>query len=80
LPKAVSHELAEAFWNQVDVRSDPTVRGYWYNLKIFGRLVTETHASRSLRDVRRELLVRYIEWLNSQRGRDGKPWSKVTRY
>lgn len=80
LPKAVSRALAEAFWNQVDVRSDPTVRAYWYNLKIFGRFVAETHALRSLSDVRSKLLVRYIEWLNTQRGQDGEPWSKGTRY
>lgn len=80
LPRAVSCALAEAFWNQVDARSDATVRGYWYNLKIFGRFAAETHALRGLSDVRSELLVRYIEWLNTQRGEDGIPWSKGTRY
>jgi hypothetical protein len=80
LPAAVSGALADAFWNLVGVRSDPTVRGYWYNAKIFGRFAAETHAVRSLHDVDSALMVRYIEWLNTQRGGDGVPWSKVTRY
>jgi hypothetical protein len=80
LPRAVSCALAEAFWNQVDVRSDATVRGYWYTLKVFARFAAETRALRSLSDVRSELLVRYIEWLNTQHGEDGNPWSKGTRY
>jgi len=80
LPAALSRALAEAFWNQVGVRSAPTVRTYWHHLRIFGRFVAQTQALHSLADVRRELLVRYIEWLNTQRGPDGKPWSKGTRY
>jgi hypothetical protein len=80
LPVAVSRVLADAFWSQISVRSDATVRGYWHHLKVFGRFVAETQAVGSLRDVRRELLLRYIEWLNTQRGRDGEPWSKGTRY
>jgi hypothetical protein len=80
LPPALSLALAEAFWNQVDVRADQTVRTYWHHLRIFGRFVAQTHALKGISDVRRELLVRYIEWLNTQRGGDGKPWSKGTRY
>lgn len=80
LPKAVSCMLAEAFWNQMGVRSDSTIRGYWYNLKIFARFVAETNALRSLSDVSSALVVRYIEWLNTQCGQDGQPWSKSTRY
>ena len=80
LPDAVCHLLAEAFWNQVDVKSDRTVYGYWYNLKTFARFVAETRAVRGLTDVRSEVLSRYIEWLNAQCDQDGKPWSKTTRY
>ena len=80
LPATVSGALAESFWNQKAVRSYSTMRTYWYNLKIFGRFAAEMHTLRSLSDVRSELLVRYIEWLNTQRGRDGQPWSKGTRY
>ncbi|MGA7540112.1 MAG: hypothetical protein WBW93_15260 [Steroidobacteraceae bacterium] len=80
LPDAVCHLLAEAFWNQVDVKSDRTVYGYWYNLKTFARFVAETQAVRGLTDVRSEVLARYIEWLNAQCDQDGKPWSKTTRY
>jgi hypothetical protein len=80
LPATVSYALAESFWNHKGVRSYSTLRTYWYNLKIFGRFAAETHTLRSLSDVRSELLVRYIEWLNTQRGRGGQPWSKGTRY
>lgn len=80
LPDAVCHLLAEAFWNQVDVKSDRTVYGYWYNLKTFARFVAETQAVRGLTDVSGEVLSRYIEWLNAQCDQDGKPWSKTTRY
>lgn len=80
LPPVVSRALAEAFWNQVGVRADPTVRSYWHHLRIFGRFVAETQAVGSLSDVGTALLVRYIEWLNKQRSQDGAPWSKGTRY
>lgn len=79
LPDPVRQVLAEAFWNQVDVKSDRTVYGYWYNLKTFARFVAETQPVRELTDVRSELLARYIEWLNAQCDQDGKPWSKTTR-
>lgn len=80
LPDSVCHVLAEAFWNQVDVKCDRTVYGYWFNLRVFARFVAETHAVQGPADVRSELLARYIEWLNAQRGQDGEPWSKATRY
>ena len=80
LPAALSRALAEAFWNQVGVRADPTVRTYWHHMRIFGRFVAETQPVRGMSDVGTTLLVRYIEWLNKQRSQDGKPWSKGTRY
>jgi site-specific recombinase XerD len=80
LPPSVSCALAEAFWNQVGARSEPTVRAYWYHLRVFGRFVAETQAVGHLNDVDSVLLVRYIEWLNRERGQDGAPWSKGTRY
>jgi site-specific recombinase XerC len=79
-PSAVSCALAEAFWNQVSVRSELTVRAYWHHLRIFSRFVAETQAVERLSDVGSVLLVRYIEWLNRQCGQDGAPWSKGTRY
>jgi hypothetical protein len=80
LPSSVSCALAEAFWNQVGARAEPTVRTYWHHLKIFGRFVSQTQSVGRLNDVDSVLLVRYIEWLNRQRGQDGAPWSKGTRY
>lgn len=80
LPDSVCPVLAEAFWNQVDVKCDRTVYGYWFNLRVFARFVAETHSVQGLADVHSELLARYIEWLNARRGRNGEPWSKATRY
>jgi hypothetical protein len=80
LPAAVSCALAEAFWNQVGARAEPTVRTYWHHLRIFARFVVQTGAVRDLGDVRSDLLLRYIEWLNQQQSDDGEPWSKGTRY
>jgi site-specific recombinase XerC len=80
LPPTVRCALADAFWNQVDVRSEHTVRTYWHHLKIFARFVMQTHAVEDLSDLGSALLVQYIEWLNKQQGEDGKPWSKGTRY
>ena len=80
LPADVSNALAEAFWSQLRVRAELTALAYWYHLKVFARFVAETHAVARLRDIGSALLLRYIEWLNRQRGKDGKPWSKGTRH
>jgi site-specific recombinase XerC len=79
-PPAVRCALADAFWNQVSVRSEPTVRTYWHHLKIFARFVVQTRAVEALSDVGSALLAQYIEWLNKQQSEDGTPWSKGTRY
>ena len=80
MPGDVTDALAEAFWSQVGVRSEASLRFYWNNLRTFGRFVTETHAVGSLRDVGSSLLLRYVEWLNKQRRADGEPWAKGTRH
>jgi hypothetical protein len=80
LPQALSAALSEAFWSQAPVRSPHTLRSYWHSLLVFDRFVAQTHCLACLGDVRRELFVRYVEWLNTQRRSDGKPWSKGTRY
>lgn len=72
--------LSEAFWSQAPARSPYTLRSYWHRMLVFDRFVAQTHCLASLGDIRRELFVRYVEWLNTQRRGDGKPWSKGTRY
>jgi len=79
LPPDVSRALADAFWNQVGMRSEPTLRGYWQNVRTFARFVAETRAVSSLNDIDSVMLVRYIEWLNRQIGHNGTPWRAVTR-
>src|ERR1700730_15564725 len=62
LPADVSCAFGEAFWAQASARSLGTVRGYWHNLKIFGRFVAQTHAVRTLSDLSSTLAARYIDW------------------
>jgi hypothetical protein len=79
LPADVSRALADAFWNHVGVRSEPTVRGYWRNLRTFARFVAETRAVSSLGDIDSVMVTRYLEWLNRQIGHKGTPLRAVTR-
>jgi hypothetical protein len=39
----------------------------------------ETHALRCLADLKGDILLRYVEWLNAQRTAQGAPLSKATR-
>ena len=80
LPQELRVALSEAFWSQAPARSPHTLRSYWHRMLVFDRFVVQTHCLACLGDIRRELFVRYIEWLNTQRRSDGKPWSKGTRY
>jgi hypothetical protein len=80
LPHALSAALSEAFWSQAPARSPRTLHSYWRHLLVFDRFVVQTHCVMCLGDVQRELFVRYVEWLNTQRRSDGKSWSKGTRY
>lgn len=79
LPQDVSRALADAFWNQVDVRAEETILGYWHGIKTFARFVAETKAVGGLDDVDSLMLTRYIEWLNRQVGEDGTPLRTATR-
>jgi hypothetical protein len=80
LPNTLSAALSEAFWSQSPARSPRTLHSYWRRLLVFDHFVAQTHCLACLGDVRRELFVRYVEWLNTRRCGDGKPWSKGTRY
>jgi hypothetical protein len=76
LPSDVTSALAEAFWNHVGVRSDTCIIIQWARLKVFSRFIAESRAVKSLVDVHRELLARYVEWLSAQRRPNGQPWTK----
>ncbi|HEY6928009.1 MAG TPA: hypothetical protein VI653_31315 [Steroidobacteraceae bacterium] len=79
LPAPLTKALAEAFWSQHKARSLSTMYTYWYHLKIFARFARERRVRLSLTDISGALLIHYIEWLNKQRGKSGKPWSQQTR-
>ena len=79
MPEDVRLALAEAFWSHYGIQSADTIKAYWIHVNTFDRFVRESEAIKSLADVNRVMLVRYIEWLNEQCRRDGQPWSKGRR-
>jgi hypothetical protein len=80
LPQDLKALLSEAFWSQAPARSPRTLYSYWHRLRLFACFAAQTRALSCLADLRREVFVRYVEWLNTQRRSDGQPWSKGTRY
>ena len=79
LPQDVRLALAEAFWSHVGIRSERSIHAYWSYIEIFDRFANESGALGGLADLHRGLLVRYVEWLNAQRGPGGKPWAKSAK-
>ena len=79
LPEDVRLALAEAFWNHVGIRSEHCIHTHWFHIKTFDRFARESGALVGLADLHRDLLVRYIEWLNAQCRPDGRPWTKSSR-
>jgi hypothetical protein len=71
--------LSEAFWYRLGAGSQETILDHWGRLRFFGRFNKETEAVRRLADMRGDILVRYVEWLNAQRTAQGTPLSKSTR-
>ena len=79
LPEDVRLALAQAFWCHCGARSPRGIKSCWESVLIFNRFAAESGAVRSLADLDRCMLVRYIEWLNAQRRADGTPWAVSTR-
>ena len=79
LPEDVRLALAEAFWNHVGIRPEHCIHTHWFHIKTFDRFARESGALVGLVDLNRDLLVRYIEWLNSQCRPDGRLWTKYSR-
>ncbi|MGH8219354.1 MAG: hypothetical protein ACREUT_12460 [Steroidobacteraceae bacterium] len=79
LPRDVAGALCEAFWQRLGAARLQTTFDHWARLRFFGRFNKETRAVRSLSDLRGDILVRYVEWLNRQRTARGRPLSKATR-
>ena len=79
LPEDVRLALAEAFWGHVGIRGERSILTLWSYIKTFDRFVRESGVLGGLADIHRDLLVRYIEWLNRQCRPDGRPWTKSSR-
>ena len=72
--------FAEAFWmhyGMLSTKKTILVRWRWVNE--FCRFVDETSAVECLADIDGDMLVRYVEWLNSQVNAKGRTWSKNSR-
>ena len=79
LPEDVRLALAQAFWSHCGARSPRSIKSSWGKVLTFNRFAVESGAVSSLASLDRQLLVRYIEWLNAQRRADGTPWAISTR-
>ncbi len=79
LPEDVRLALAEAFWGHFGIRSERSICSLWFDIKTFARFARESGAVGGVGDLHRDLLVRYIEWLNGQCRADGRPWTKACR-
>jgi len=79
LPEDVRLALAEAFWGHFGIRSERSICSLWFDIKIFARFACESGAVGSVAGLDRDLLVRYVEWLNGQCRADGRPWTKACR-
>ena len=78
-PEDVRLAFAEAFWAHFGVQSVRGILANWFYVKTFDRFARETGTPKRLADLDRDLLLRYIEWLNKQCGPDGQPWTKSFR-
>ncbi len=79
LPEDVRLALAEAFWSHVGIQSERCIHTQWFHIKTFDRFACELGALSGLADLHRDLLARYVEWLNAQCRPGGQPWSKWSR-
>ena len=65
LPADVRLALAQAFWGHIGGHSDRSIASYWKSILPFARFAAESQSLRSVADLDRAMLVRYIEWLNA---------------
>jgi hypothetical protein len=79
MPEDVRLALAEAFWGHYGVQSADTIKAHWFHVRTFDCFVRESAAVKGLADVNRDMLGRYVEWLNAQCRLDGQPRSKGSR-
>ncbi len=78
LPVDVAKVFSDAFWHRLGAGPVQTILDHWARLKFFGRFNSETGAVQGLADLKGDILVRYLEWLNAQRTARGTPFGKAT--
>jgi hypothetical protein len=79
LPRDVASVISDAFWHRVGAGRLQTIFDHWARIRFFSRFNEETHSLRRLADLKGDILVRYVGWLNVQRTAQGRPLSKATR-
>lgn len=79
LPEDVRLALAEAFWSHFGAQAERCILTRWHYIKTFDRFAGETGAVAAMADIHRDLLLRYIDWLNALRRPGGQPWTKSSR-
>ena len=79
LSEDVRLALALAFWGHLGARTPRSIKSCWTWVLTFNHFATESGAARSLADLDRRMLLRYIEWLNARQRADGAPWAISTR-
>jgi hypothetical protein len=79
LPRDVASVISDAFWHRAGAGRLQTIFDHWARIRFFSRFNEETHSLRRLADLKGDILVRYVEWLNVQRTARGRPLSKATR-
>ena len=79
LSEDVRLALALAFWGHLGARTPRSIKSCWTWVLTFNHFATELGAVRSLADLDRRMLLRYIEWLNARQRADGAPWAISTR-
>jgi hypothetical protein len=79
LPRDVAVVLSDAFWHRAAASGLQTMFDHWSRLRFFGRFNKETRAVRGLSDLKGDILVRYVGWLNTQSTAQGCPLSKATQ-
>ena len=62
LPEDARAAIAQAFWAHVGARSSRGIISYWNSMLVFERFAAESGAVRSVADLNRTTVVRYIEW------------------
>jgi hypothetical protein len=79
LPRDVAAVISDAFWHRLGAGRVQTIFDHWARIRFFGRFNEETRAVRHLADLKEDILLRYVEWLNAQQTARGAPLGKATR-